>query len=177
MVCIFARKTSEPLASLVKQIDKKIGESNNLKSFVVILTSEGDKTKEDLKKLATDAGVTKVPLTMLQDPVGPPDYEIAKNADFTVLMWRHHKVMVNHAYKGTLTETEISAVVADISEDSRRLKQCCPPGRGASDLVKTILIEHPPHPGPVSLPGPLSLYGQSELRPPRRLRAGYRLGA
>ena len=27
MVCVFARKTSEPLTSLVKQIDKKIGEN------------------------------------------------------------------------------------------------------------------------------------------------------
>jgi hypothetical protein len=116
VVCVFARATSEPLASLVKQIDKKIGENSKLKSFVVILTKEGDKTKEDLKKLAADAGITHVPLTMHQDPVGPPDYEIAKNADFTVLMWKHHKVMVNHAYKGMLTEAEISTIVADISE-------------------------------------------------------------
>ena len=41
MVCVFARKTSEPLASLVKQIDGKIGENNRLKSFVVILSREG----------------------------------------------------------------------------------------------------------------------------------------
>ena len=33
MVCVFARKTSEPLASLVKQIDQKIGENGQLKSF------------------------------------------------------------------------------------------------------------------------------------------------
>ena len=116
MVCIFARKTSEPLASLVKQVDKKIGENSKLKSFVVILTKEGDKTKEDLKKLAADAGITHVPLTMLQDPVGPPDYEIAKNADFTVLMWKRHRVKVNHAYKGELTEAEISTIVADVSK-------------------------------------------------------------
>ena len=30
MVCVFARKTSEPLASLVKQIDEKIGEDGKL---------------------------------------------------------------------------------------------------------------------------------------------------
>jgi hypothetical protein len=36
--CVFARKTSEPLASLVKKIDGKIGENDKLKSFVVILT-------------------------------------------------------------------------------------------------------------------------------------------
>ena len=56
MVCVFARKTSEPLTSLVKQIDKKIGENKKLKSFVVLLTDKGDKSAEDLRKLAKDAG-------------------------------------------------------------------------------------------------------------------------
>ncbi len=37
MVCVFARKTSEPLASLVEQIDKNIGENGKLNSFVVIV--------------------------------------------------------------------------------------------------------------------------------------------
>jgi hypothetical protein len=114
VVCVFARKTSEPLTSLVKQIDKQIGEHGKLKSFVVILTKEGDKIKEELKKLADDASIKHVPLTMVQDSVGPPDYEIAKDADFTVLMWKMHKVMVNHAFKGELTDKEIDTIVADI---------------------------------------------------------------
>ena len=50
MVCVFARKTSEPLTSLVKQIDEKIGENGKLKSFVVVLTQKGDQTAEELKK-------------------------------------------------------------------------------------------------------------------------------
>ena len=50
MVCVFARKTSEPLASLVKQIDGKIGENDKLKSFVVILSNK-EKADDDLRKL------------------------------------------------------------------------------------------------------------------------------
>ena len=65
MVCVFARKTSEPLASLVKQIDKKIGENGKLKSFVVIMTKDREKTDEALKKLAKEASVKHVPLTMI----------------------------------------------------------------------------------------------------------------
>ena len=114
MVCVFARKTSEPLASLVKQIDKKIGENKALKSFVVILTENGEKVTGDLKSMARDAGVKNVPLTIRQDPAGLPDYEIAKDADFTVLMWRDHAVKVNHAYKGALTDQQVSAIVSDI---------------------------------------------------------------
>ena len=80
------------------------------------LTSKGEQPAEDLKKLAKDAGIKHVPLTMVEDPDGPPDYEIAKDADITVLMWNEHKVKVNHAYKGELTDEDIEAIVADISK-------------------------------------------------------------
>ena len=50
MVCVFARKTSEPLASLVKQIDEKIGENNKLKAFVVVLTERTDKTAAETSR-------------------------------------------------------------------------------------------------------------------------------
>ena len=114
MVCVFARKTSEPLASLVKQIDKKIGENDQLKSFVVVLGADRDKTPDELRKLAKDSRIKNVPLTMFGEPGGPGDYELSRNADITVLMWNHHKVKVNHAYKGELTDKDIGAIVADI---------------------------------------------------------------
>ena len=116
MVCVFARKTSEPLTSLVKQIDQKIGENGKLKSFVVITTKQKDSTAEELRKLAKDASIKKVPLTMFGEPGGPPDYELAKDADVTVLMWKEHRVKVNHAYKGELTDKDVRAVVTDISK-------------------------------------------------------------
>ncbi len=116
MVCVFARKTSEPLASLVKQIDEKIGENSKLKSFVVITPKKGENPAEDLKKLASSAGIKHVPLTVGESPDGPPDYELAKDADITVLMWKGHQVKANRAYKGELTETDIHSIVADISK-------------------------------------------------------------
>jgi hypothetical protein len=116
VVCVFARKTSEPLTSLVKQIDKKIGENDKLKAFVVVLTGKGEGTRAELETLAKDAGIKHVPLTMVQDPAGPPDYEIAKGADYTVLMWHRHKVKANHAFKGELADKDIEAIVGDISK-------------------------------------------------------------
>jgi len=114
VVCVFARKTSEPLASLVKQIDTKIGENARLKSFVVIMTKDGEKTQTALKKLAEDAGVKHVPLTMIGEIDGPPDYEIAKEADVTVLMWNQHQVKFNHAYKGELSDKDVATILSDI---------------------------------------------------------------
>jgi len=111
---VFARKTSEPLASLVKQIDKRIGENASLKSFVVIMTNDGEKTADALRKLAQEAGVKNVPLTMIGEKDGPPDYEIARDADITVLMWKQHEVKVNHGYKGELTDKDVETIVSDI---------------------------------------------------------------
>ena len=31
-------------------------------------------------------------------------------------MWKGHKVKVNHAYKGELTENDVNTIVADISK-------------------------------------------------------------
>ena len=114
MVCVFARKTSEPLASLVKQIDAKIGENDKLKGFVVLLSREGDRAAEDLRKLAKDAGIRNVPLTLHQDPAEVPDYELSKDADVTVVMWSGHKVKAARGYKGELTEGNIRDILADI---------------------------------------------------------------
>jgi predicted transcriptional regulator len=114
VVCVFARKTSEPLASLVKQIDQKIGENGKLKSFVVVMTKDVEKTALALKKLAKEASVKNVPLTMIGEKNGPPDYEISAEADITVLMWNEGKVKVNFAYKGELTEKDIDTVVSGI---------------------------------------------------------------
>ena len=116
MVCVFARKTSEPLASLVKKIDDKIGENAKLKGFVVITPKKGEMPADDLKALAKSAGIKRVPLTVGESPDGPPDYEIARDADVTVLMWKGHKVKANHAFKGELADADIDSVVADISK-------------------------------------------------------------
>jgi len=99
---------------LVKKIDAKIGENGKLKSFVVMLPKKGEKPAEQLRKLAKDAGIQHVPLTIGESPDGPPDYEVARDADITVLMWTGHKVKVNHAFKGELTDKDIRAVLADI---------------------------------------------------------------
>ena len=114
MVCVFARKTSEPLASLVKKIDKKIGENESLKSFVVIMTTEGEKSGEALKTLAKDASIKHVPLTLIGEKDGPPDYEISADADVTVLMWNQGKVKSGYGFKGDLTEKDIETIMSGI---------------------------------------------------------------
>lgn len=105
------------MASLVKQIDAQVAKSGKLKSFVVVLTDDADKTADNLKKLAKDEGIKNVPLTLMESFSGPPEYQIAKDADVTVMMWREHKVKVNHAYgKGKLADSDVKTIVSDVSK-------------------------------------------------------------
>jgi hypothetical protein len=99
---------------LVKQIDDKIGENSKLCSFVVLIPKQGESPADDLRKLAKDAAIKHVPLVIGESPNGPPDYELGKEADVTVLMWKEGAVKVNHAFKGGLTDKDIRAITADI---------------------------------------------------------------
>jgi hypothetical protein len=115
VVCVVARGINGPLTSLVKQLDSKIAENGKLKSFVVVLTADEAKTASALETLAKDAPVKSVPLTLIADTTGPDVYQIAKDAEVTVMLWRGAKVEANHAFKaGELNEEGIKAILADL---------------------------------------------------------------
>jgi hypothetical protein len=103
------------LTSLVKQIDERIAKDHKLKAFVVVLTDDHAKTSAKLKALATEAKIKDVPLTLIEGAKGPADYQIAKDADVTVMMWKGGKVKINRAFaKGRMTEDEVKTIVSDI---------------------------------------------------------------
>ena len=115
MACVFARQTSEPLASFVKSLDAEIAKDKSLKSFVVVLTDDADKTSATLKELADQCGVKNIPLTLVESPAGPPSYKIARDADITVMMWRGQEVKVNHAFtKGGMTEADVKTIISEL---------------------------------------------------------------
>lgn len=115
MVCVFARTTSEPLTSLVKKIDAEIAKKPSLKSFVVVLTDDADKTADTLKAMAQECGLKHIPLTLMESPAGPPAYKIAENADVTVMLWKGTNVKVNHAFaQGQFTEKDAQAIMNDL---------------------------------------------------------------
>ena len=116
MVAIFARRITEDLTSLVKQIDELVAKNKDKKmsAFVVLLSNDVDGAEGALKKLAAAKGIKTTPLTVFEGVAGPPNYKIAKDADVTVLMWKRQQVMVNHAFgKDDLSKKSIAAVVKD----------------------------------------------------------------
>ena len=119
MICVFARKIDGSLTSLVKQIDEQVGKNGDKKlcSFVVILTDDADDVQPELEKLADKEKINNVPLTIGESVAGPPNYNIDKDAEVTVMLWKKQKVVSNHAFKsGGMKKDQIAAVIKDVSK-------------------------------------------------------------
>jgi hypothetical protein len=114
---IFAREVSGPLTSLVKQIDAETVKNGKAKmgSFVVFLSDKEDLDKE-LKKLAEKEGLKECILA-IDNVAGPQGYEVAKEAEVTVVLYNRHKVAANFAFrKGELSDKAIDQIVKDLGK-------------------------------------------------------------
>lgn len=112
---IFAREVSDPLASLVKKVDAITVENGSKKmgSFVVFCSDEEGLDKK-LKSMADQAALKKLVLS-IDNPAGPKGYEVAKDADITVVLYNKRNVKANYAFKkGQMTDKDIEKILADI---------------------------------------------------------------
>lgn len=119
VAAVFTREITPEVTALIQEIDKQVGANKNkdMKAFVVLLTDDADAAAKQLEKVAADAGVKNVPLTVFDGTAGPESYKIAKDAGVTVLMWNKSRVQVNHAFEaGKLTKDDVSKVAADTSK-------------------------------------------------------------
>lgn len=115
---IFARKCDDNLASLVKQLDKVVGENadKKCKGFVGLL---GD-SREELEAAAKEFGeANKITHMAVTVPVefenGPANYGLSTDAEVTVLLYTKKTVVANHAFRpGELDEEGIKAVLASV---------------------------------------------------------------
>jgi hypothetical protein len=115
---VFARELTPALAGLVKKLDAATAEnkSKRMGSFVVML-SDSDKLEKQLKEMAEKEKIAKTVLT-IDNPSGPDGYEIAKNADVTVVLYNKKKVVKTFAYeKGKLDEAATKKVIEAIDGD------------------------------------------------------------
>jgi hypothetical protein len=95
VVAVFTRRMTDDVSALVKGLDEAVGAGKDaqLKAFVVYLSDNPDAAETQLKKAAAEGKISKnVPLTVYQTSEGPDNYEIAKNADVTVMLWNKSKV-------------------------------------------------------------------------------------
>jgi hypothetical protein len=104
-IIVFARSLSDPLATLLSKCDSVVDKQpkDTVKAWLTVL---GEKTVslDDLGKWTKQAGLKTMPTGVFDDPVGPPSYKLADEAEVTVLLFKDKKVVANFAYrKGELT--------------------------------------------------------------------------
>lgn len=118
VVMIFARTADCPMAQkLIKKIDATTAKNQdkNMGSFVVFLSDE-EKLESKLEEMVKDCKLKETVLS-IDTPTGPEKYNVAKDADLTVVLYTNRKVKANYAFEqGKITDKDIEKIVADVSK-------------------------------------------------------------
>ena len=118
VVAIFARSSDDAtLQKLIAAVEEATAKNAKaeLNSFVVFC-SDSDKLEGKLKTLVEKAKLKHVVLA-IESNEGPDKYNISKDADVTVLLYKERTVVANHTFgKGKLTEKDVEKVTADIAK-------------------------------------------------------------
>ena len=112
---VFAREVNKPLVDLMRKLDlvTKQNRKQEMGSFVVFLNDK-DGLDKQLQSVAKKHGLKTIILS-IDDPEGPEDFKISKVADVTVVLYREHKVIANHAFRmGELSGKSVTAILADV---------------------------------------------------------------
>jgi hypothetical protein len=100
---------------LVKKIDETNASNGGMASCVVFCSDEEGLDKK-LKELAGKEKLKKTILT-IDNPAGPGEYRIAKDAEVTVLVYRDKTVSANLAFKkGELKAADADKVLAELGK-------------------------------------------------------------
>ena len=115
-VIVFARSLSDPLAQLLVKCDGVVADrpKDSMRAWMTVL---GEKTValDALGKWAKQAGLT-LPVGVFDDPVGPPSYKLAEDADVTVVLFTDRKVLANFAFRaGELDDTAVRRVADEVA--------------------------------------------------------------
>jgi hypothetical protein len=117
VIMVFAREPNETVAKLIKKIDETTAKNTgcDMGSFVVFCSADKGLEKE-LTDLAKKLDLKKCVLA-IDNPAGPEKYEVAKDADVTVVLYTKRTVKANHAFKkGELKDKDIDMIISDVSK-------------------------------------------------------------
>lgn len=105
------------MTSLVKKIDEAndAHKKDKMGSFVIFL-EKSDEFEKKVKELGEKSKLKHTVLA-LDNPAGPKGYDIAKEADVTVLLYVGRKVKFNYAFeKGKMTAADVEKITKDVSK-------------------------------------------------------------
>lgn len=116
VAAVFAREITPGLTSLVKKIEQQAASDSPKTNAFVVLMTDDDKAEDKLKELAKTEKIDKVWLT-IDNPTGPKNLNIGKDADVTVVLYKQKKVAKTLVFeKGKLTDKEAAEVAAEVKE-------------------------------------------------------------
>jgi hypothetical protein len=118
---IFARDVNAEVTNLIKKLDAATAANTGcaMGSYVVFC-SDAAGLEGKLKGLAQKEGLKKIVLS-IDNPAGPEKYQIARDAEVTVLLYTDFTVKANHSFKkGDLNAKAIDKVVADVSKITKK---------------------------------------------------------
>jgi hypothetical protein len=124
-VIVFARSLSDPLAQLLVKCDEAIAKQPK-DAMIGWMTVLGEKSVglDELGKWAKQKGLKAVPVGVFDDPVGPPSYKLAEDADVTVILFVEKKVVANFAFRpGELDDPAVRRVAEEFSRLARKPKR------------------------------------------------------
>jgi hypothetical protein len=117
-VIVFARSLSEPLKKVLVACDEAMAArpKDALRGWMTVL---GEKSAglDELAKWAKNGGLKAMHVGIFDDPVGPPSYRLANDADVTVLLFADKKVVANLAFRnGELNDDAVKAIAAKLAQ-------------------------------------------------------------
>jgi hypothetical protein len=113
---IFARQITPELTKLIKTIDEATDKNKGRRmGSMAVFLNDSDALEADLKELAKREKLKRCVLT-IDRPEGPEGYDIAAQAEVTVILYAKLTVKANHVFKkGELNDKGIAAIVADLA--------------------------------------------------------------
>ena len=117
VVMVFAREVNPTVTKLIKELDSCTAKNKSADmGSCVIFCSDAKYLEAKLKNLVEKEKVQNCVLA-IDNPAGPEDYNIAKDADVTVLVYKERKVAANFAFKkGEMKDKDVSAVIKAVAK-------------------------------------------------------------
>jgi len=112
---IFARDLTPEVKKLITTVDTCTAKNSGCEmGAFVVFCNDDESLNEKLKKFAKEAELKKVILS-IDNPAGPKGYNVNKDAEVTVVLYKDRTSKANHTFKkGELKEGDIDTILKDV---------------------------------------------------------------
>ena len=124
VVLVFARAMTKPLTRLVNELDAEAAKDKSAKlRVVVVLLADDGALENNLKEYGEKQALKHVNLAIME-PRGPKLYNVSKEAEVTVLLYKRRRVEASHAFrKGELSLEGLESILADVPKITARRRR------------------------------------------------------